>query len=68
MERDFIKYFEDEMNKSEGNSQTAWRNTYIHIKRFQPKGIELIQRFTNLVKMILSLYTFCFILKPTKIN
>ena len=37
MERDFIKYFEDEMNKREGNSQTAWRNTYIHIKRFQPR-------------------------------
>ena len=68
MERDFIKYFEDEMNKREGNSQTAWRNTYIHIKRFQPKGIELIQRFTNLVKMILPLHTYCCIFKPMKIK
>ncbi|MCK4630021.1 MAG: hypothetical protein KAT40_01185 [Bacteroidales bacterium] len=64
MERDFIKYFEDEMHKREGNSQTAWRNTYIHLSKFQPRGIALIQRFTNLVKMILPLYTYCCITKP----
>jgi hypothetical protein len=68
MERDFINYFKDEMHKREGNSQTAWRNTFIHIKRFQPRGIALIQRFTNLVKMILSLYTYCYIFKPMKIK
>ena len=66
MERDFIKYFEDEMNKRKGNSQTAWRNTYIHIIRFQQRGIALIQRFTNLVKIILPLYTYSCIFKPMK--
>ena len=68
MERDFIKYFEDEMHKREGNSQTALGNTYIHIKRFQPRGIVIFQSFTNLVKMILPLRTYCCIYKPMKIK
>lgn len=43
LERDFIKYFEDQMFKREGNSQTAWRNTFIHLNRFQPRGISFAE-------------------------
>ena len=39
MERDFIAYFKDQMEKREGNSQIAWLNTYKHLKKFQPRGI-----------------------------
>lgn len=30
----FITYFEKQMNKREGNSRTAWLNTYKHLKSF----------------------------------
>ena len=42
-ERNFIRYFEDEMHKREGNSQTTWRNTFIHLKKFQPRGISFAE-------------------------
>ena len=38
-ERDFIAYFKAEMLKREGNSRTAWLNTYKHLTKFQPRGI-----------------------------
>lgn len=43
MDRDFIKYFEDQMNKRDGNSVTTWNNTLIHLNRFQPRGISFAE-------------------------
>jgi integrase len=34
MNQNFIAYFEKQMNKREGNSKTAWKNTYTHLQSF----------------------------------
>lgn len=36
---DFISYFKDEMNKKEGNTKTAWLNTYKHLTDYQKSPI-----------------------------
>ena len=34
LNQNFITYFEKQLNKREGNSRTAWLNTFIHLKRW----------------------------------
>ena len=34
LNQNFIAYFEKQMNKREGNSKTAWKNTYTHLLSF----------------------------------
>ena len=36
---DFITYFKDEMNKKEGNTKTAWLNTFKHLTDYQKSPI-----------------------------
>ena len=60
MERDFIAYFKEQMLKREGNSQTAWLNTYKHLTKFQHRGIA----FSNVDRQWLERfkeYLFCLV-------
>ena len=34
LNQNFIAYFEKQMNKREGNSKVAWKNTYTHLQSF----------------------------------
>ncbi len=61
MDRNFIAYFKDELEKREGNSQIAWLNTYKHLTKFQPRGISFaevdrqwLERFKDYLLNIIS--------------
>ena len=34
LNQNFIAYFEKQMDKRDGNSKVAWRNTFTHLKRW----------------------------------